>query len=156
VFGPTTVARLRGSEYRFARERSAGYAAALAERGLALEDLPIVEIPNDRAAGKTLVRELLAQHPGTTGLLAMSDVIALAACDAAREAGVRIPDGLSVVGFDDVAEAAAASPPLTTVRQPVAEKGRVAARAIFSAEPPRCQVLPVELVKRGTTAPPRV
>jgi DNA-binding LacI/PurR family transcriptional regulator len=154
-FGDSTVDRLRASEYRFSRERSAGYAAALAERGLALEALPIVEVPNDRTTGRRYVRELLAQQPGTTALLAMSDVIALAACDAAREAGLRVPEDLSVVGFDDVAEGAAAEPPLTTVRQPIAEKGRAAARLIFSADAPRCQVLPVELVVRGTTAPPR-
>jgi DNA-binding LacI/PurR family transcriptional regulator len=60
-----------------------------------------------------------------------------------------------VVGYDDVPEAAAADPPLTTIAQPIVEKGRLAARMIFERGPPRREVLPVKLVVRGTTAAPR-
>jgi DNA-binding LacI/PurR family transcriptional regulator len=74
---------------------------------------------------------------------------------AARDRGVRVPKDLSVVGYDDVPEAAAADPPLTTIAQPIVEKGRLAARMIFERGPPRREVLPVKLVVRGTTAAPR-
>jgi DNA-binding LacI/PurR family transcriptional regulator len=68
---------------------------------------------------------------------------------------VRVPEDLSLVGYDDVPEAAAADPPLTTIAQPIVEKGRLAARMIFERGPPRREVLPVKLVVRGTTAAPR-
>ena len=64
------------------------------------------------------------------------------------------PRDLSVIGYDDVADAATSEPPLTTIRQPIAEKGRLAARMIFDAGPPRKEILPVELVVRGSTARP--
>jgi LacI family transcriptional regulator len=86
----------------------------------------------------------------------MGDQFALAAIDTARELGLRVPDDLSVVGFDDIPVASQVSPPLTTVHQPLVEKGRIAAELLFgrrSAAAPI--VLPTELVVRGTTAPPR-
>ncbi len=85
----------------------------------------------------------------------MSDVLAMAAVDAARARGLRVPQDLSVVGFDDVPEAAAFEPPLTTVAQPIAEKGRLAARLILEGGPPRVERLAVKLVVRGSTAAPR-
>jgi DNA-binding LacI/PurR family transcriptional regulator len=154
-FGPIDVERLRTADYRFARDRAAGYAAALAERGLTLEALPVVETPNDRREAVGFASGLLERHPELTGILAMSDVIALAACEAVRARGLRVPQDLSVVGFDDVSEAAAGDPPLTTVSQPILEKGRLAAQLVFEAGPPRAELLPVRLVVRASTAGPR-
>jgi LacI family transcriptional regulator len=85
----------------------------------------------------------------------MGDVFALAAIDAAKELGLQVPDDLLVVGFDDIPMASQVTPPLTTVRQPLVEKGRIAAGLLVGrrrAEAPI--VLPTELVVRGTTAPP--
>ena len=65
----------------------------------------------------------------------MSDVLALAAIAEARRRGRRVPEDLSVVGYDDVPEAARADPPLTTVAQPIVEKGRLAAHMIFDPRP---------------------
>jgi DNA-binding LacI/PurR family transcriptional regulator len=152
-FGWVEAGRLRGCDLRFARDRVAGYADALAERGIALEDLAVMEAPNDRDAAVPYAAELLAARPETTAILAMSDVLAFAAIDAARSRGLRVPEDLSVVGFDDVPEAATSSPPLTTVSQPAVEKGRLAARLILEPGPPRAEVLPVKLVVRGSTAP---
>jgi DNA-binding LacI/PurR family transcriptional regulator len=156
--GPVEPERLRASEFRFERDRAAGYAAALEERGLALEDLKIVETPNERRAAERQVAALLEAHPEVTAVLALSDVLAFGAIDAARARGLRVPEDLSVVGFDDIAEAAACVPPLTTVAQPAVEKGRRAAQLVFevaAAGTPRCEVLEVSLVVRGSTAPPR-
>jgi len=154
-FGFIDADRLRAAEYKTERDRAAGYAAALAEHGIELDQLPIVESPNDRQAAARYAGELLGARPETTAILAMSDVLALAAIDAARAGGLRVPQDLSVVGFDDVPDAAAADPPLTTVAQPIVEKGRLAARLIFEGGPPRAETLPVKLIVRGSTAKPR-
>jgi len=147
--------RLRSAEYRTERERAAGYSAALAEHGIELDQLTIMESLNERQAGASHARELLAARPETTAIIAMSDVLALAAIDAARARGLRVPQDLSVVGFDDIPDAATADPPLTTVAQPIVEKGRIAARLIFEAGPPRTETLGVKLVERASTARPR-
>jgi DNA-binding LacI/PurR family transcriptional regulator len=154
-FGRVDAARALTCDHRFARDRVAGYAEALAERGLALEDAVIVEAPNDREAAVPYADELLRARPDTTAILAMSDVLAFAAIEAARARGLRVPEDLSVVGFDDVPEAATSNPPLTTVSQSAVEKGRAAARIILDRGPPRSVVLPVKLVVRGSTAAPR-
>jgi DNA-binding LacI/PurR family transcriptional regulator len=67
-------------------------------------------------------------HP--TALVAMSDIIAVGAMDVARKAGVRIPEDLSIVGFDDLPLASWVNPPLTTVAQPLRRKGKVAAEML--------------------------
>ena len=154
-FGPSAAERLRASEYPVPRERVEGYAEALAESGIELDRVPIVEAPNERRPAVPYADELLASHPEITAILAMSDVLAMAAADAARARGLRVPQDLSVVGFDDVPEAAAFEPPLTTVAQPIAEKGRLAARLILEGGPPRVERLAVKLVVRGSTAAPR-
>ena len=61
----------------------------------------------------------------------MSDMFAIGAIERARALGLRVPDDLSVVGFDDIPLASQLSPPLTTVRQPLVEKGRIAAELLF-------------------------
>ena len=67
-----------------------------------------------------------------------------------------MPGDLSVVGFDDIAEASMSDPPLTTVRQPTAKKGQRAAHLLLYAAEPRNEVLDVEFIVRGSTAPPAV
>jgi DNA-binding LacI/PurR family transcriptional regulator len=114
----------------------------------------------DPAREATLDLLRLAEPP--TAILAMSDIFAIGALQGAAEAGVAVPEQLSVVGFDDSPIAQQASPPLTTVSQPQEEKGRLAARylleevergsAAFSRS--RDTILPTELVVRGSTAPP--
>jgi LacI family transcriptional regulator len=77
--------------------------------------------------------------------------------EGARRAGVRVPEQLSVIGFDDLPDGADAPVPLTTIRQPVRELGRAAARlliATLDGEMPENVTLPVSLVVRGSTGPP--
>ena len=138
------------------RERLAGYAEALTAAGLAWDDVPIYEgHPNSRALGAAAVAALLAIDPPPTALLAMSDEIALGAIDGAHAAGRSVPEQLSVVGFDD---APAATPrDLTTIHQPLVDKGRAAGRMLLEAiagGTPADVTLPTELVVRGSTATP--
>jgi alanine racemase len=97
-----------------------------------------------------------------TAVLTMSDVTAIGLMNAALDAGVRVPDELSVVGFDDIPAAAWVWPRLTTVHQPIREKGRLAATRLIdeiaSGEPATesPELLPTRLVVRGSTAPARI
>jgi DNA-binding LacI/PurR family transcriptional regulator len=99
-------------------------------------------------------RLALAADPRPTALIAATDQLALGAIEAAREAGLGVPEDLSIVGFDDVPGAAWSRPGLTTVRQPLFEKGEVAGRLLTEHAAPRDVILPVELVVRGSTAAP--
>jgi DNA-binding LacI/PurR family transcriptional regulator len=124
------------------RERLAGFREALKASGARGDE------PDDLA-------EALAANERPTALLAGSDQRALAALEAARDAGLVVPHDLSIVGFDDIPGAAWSVPALTTVRQPLLRKGEIAGRMLTSAAAPgREVVLPVELVLRGSTARP--
>jgi len=146
-------ARRRAATYGVTRERLAGYADAIAAAGLEWDDVPIYEGVNVRELGGEAAIALLGHDPPPTALLAMSDEIALGAMRAARDAGVDVPGRLSVVGFDDVPAAAARE--LTTVCQPLVEKGRTAGRMLLEAiagGTPADVLLPTELVVRASTA----
>jgi DNA-binding LacI/PurR family transcriptional regulator len=118
--------------------------------------------PNAPEPAREAALELLRLSPPPTAILAMSDILAIGALEAAAEAGVTVPEQLSVVGFDDGPAAEHSAPPLTTVAQPHEEKGRLAAEWLLedierAAEPKRReQILPTELVVRESTAPRRV
>ena len=83
------------------------------------------------AAGARAFDSLPKVKDRPTGVLAMSDMAAIGVMSAAQAAGLRVPEDLSVVGFDDVPASAWTNPPLTTVRQPIVEKGRLAARLLI-------------------------
>lgn len=135
------------------RTRLAGYEEALTAAGLDWRAVPVAEAPENRVErGAEATRDLLERHPETTAVLAVSDQLALGALAAARAIGRGVPDELSVVGFDDVPAASWSRPGLTTVRQPLLEKGEVAGRMLVDPDAPREVVLPIELVVRGSTA----
>ncbi|MFD0690347.1 LacI family DNA-binding transcriptional regulator [Actinomadura fibrosa] len=160
--GPADGARLGAVTYAVVRHRLAGYLDALP----AGSRPPVVECGGNSAElGRAAALGLLAGPPEErpTAILAITDRLAEGALAAARELGVAVPGELSVVGFDDLPPAAAAVPPLTTVRQPLVRKGEVAARMLLDliagAAPgaggaPERVRLPAELVVRSTTAPP--
>jgi DNA-binding LacI/PurR family transcriptional regulator len=149
-----------------ARERLAGYRAALGDDFD--PGLVFTAYTNHPGTGKRLLAEMLEIDPMPTAVLVMSDALAAGVIRGAVEAGLRVPDDLSVVGYDDVPSAELTDPPLTTVAQPIEHKGELTALAILSAlaaengdeppagaaEPPKRTVLPTELVIRETTAPP--
>lgn len=135
---------------RVVRERIAGYLDAVSA------EVPVMEAGAfDHAAGVAAAGELLDAAP-ITAIAATSDTLAIAALDVARSRGLRVPEDLSVIGFDDAPEAERWS--LTTVRQPMREKGRLAAEMLHDLlngqAPAGIVELPAELVVRGTTGPP--
>jgi DNA-binding LacI/PurR family transcriptional regulator len=153
--GPVDKARRLAAEDSVTRDRFRGYEDAFTVAGISIDDVPIMESSNDRKTGTEMAAELFDAHPGITAVLAMSDVMALAAMEVAKDRGLAVPHDVSIVGFDDVREAAAATPPLTTINQGIVEKGRRAAHLIFDRGIPRKEVLPVKLMVRGSTAAPR-
>ena len=140
--------------YRVTAERLTGYEEAFATAGLGWDAVPIYEVHvNARTLAREAVPALLEHAP--TAVLGMSDELALGVVDGARAAGVEVPRDLSVVGFDDAPPAAPRG--LTTIRQPLVEKGRVAGRMLLEAiegGTPADVFLPTELVVRGSTARP--
>jgi LacI family transcriptional regulator len=139
-------------------ERLRGYRGALAAAGVMPD--PQLEVESDfqakgggRAAGQLFE---LADPP--TAIFAFNDMLAIGAMRAARAWGIRVPDELSIVGFDDTFEASIVTPPLTTVRQPLAEMGRMAVGLLVRLlHNQRIEALHVELetklVVRESTAP---
>lgn len=109
--------------------RMQGAIEGLATAGLTPDDdqVSIIEVPCTRSGGVTAFRTLWGRDERPTAMVAFSDIIAFGILDAAREAGVEVPDQLSVSGFDDLAEASWTTPSLTTIRQPILAKGRLAA-----------------------------
>jgi LacI family transcriptional regulator len=142
------------------RDRLAGYQSALADYGLQLQPELIAEGDFLKPRAIVAARQLLASQPRPTAILASNDVSAFGVLEVARELGLRIPEDLSLVGFDDIPEAANVHPPLTTVRQPLEQMGRVAARMLLHAmrEPNRVAErveLPTELLVRASTSIPK-
>ena len=132
-------------------DRQSGYVAALCDRGLAVDPDLIVEGDFTEAGGYAAMQRLLCLHPDA--VFAASDMMAIGALRAIRETGLRVPDDIAVVGFDDIPIAARTDPPLTTVRQPIHRTGAVAAQTLIDLiEHPnthiRRVVLPTELVIR--------
>ncbi|MEH1057868.1 LacI family DNA-binding transcriptional regulator [Micromonospora sp. CPCC 206171] len=149
--GPVRLAGADAARHPTTRGRLAGFADALAAVGVDWPDLTLLNATgNSRAAGAEAVAGFFAGDDPPTAVLAASDVLALGALDALGERAATV----SVTGFDDVAEAAAAG--LTTVRQPAEEKGRIAAELLL--DPPVDAaagqiLLPTELVVRTSTRP---
>ncbi len=140
------------------RHRLEGHRAALAAHGV--EDDPALTVhgPYDRRSGYDATVELLRRAPELTAVVAANDTVALGACAALRDKGLRTPDDVSVAGFDDLPFSVDAVPALTTVRLPLHEAGARAGRiAMGKEEPPPGGVATVhgELMVRGSTAGPR-
>jgi DNA-binding LacI/PurR family transcriptional regulator len=153
-FGSVDPERRRTARYAVTRDRLAGYGDALASAGIDIDRVPIIEVLNKRGAAARATAELLSVHRETSAILGMTDLMALGALDHAKSAGIAVPGRLSVVGFDDIPAAVSSDPPLTTIAQPLREKGRLAAKLMFDEGPPQNEVLPVELIVRGSSGRP--
>ena len=141
-------------------ERLAGYQAALTAAGIAPDPDLVVASDYEFAPGAEAAAVLLDVPKPPTAIFAFNDAIALGVLRAAYERGLRVPDDVSVVGFDDIKYATIVSPALTTVRQPLAEMGRNGVSLLLRLmENPRHVnrriELPTRLVVRESTAPPR-
>ena len=151
--GPRTLV----STYDVDDERLAGVGEALAEAGLSLDDMPIIEACGSSeetrhyGSAADLVLDNLAR---ATAVIVLGGELAIGLLSAARRRGLAVPADLSVVGFDDPPAAAIAEPPLTVIAAPVAETARIATRLLLAGSAPQHIELPVELVLRGSTSPP--
>jgi DNA-binding LacI/PurR family transcriptional regulator len=155
--GHLTVHHLAGPQRWYAaRDRLAGWRAALAARGR--DEPPVVEGDWSAASGYT-AGLALAADPAATAVFAANDDMAIGLMRALLESGRRVPEDVSVVGFDDIPVAAYVTPPLTTVRQPfdaVAVQGLgLLVHAIENPDSPPAPASdpPIDLVVRSSTAP---
>jgi DNA-binding LacI/PurR family transcriptional regulator len=151
--GPTDAAAVAKSTYSDTRNRLAGYLSVLEPAGIDAAALPIYETQNDRPTVFAALEHLMGLSERPTALLCMSDRIALYALDWLAARGIRVPQDISVMGFDGIPEAALSEPALTTIAQPIAEIGRRAVESILAGEGPRRQTLPVERIIRASTGP---
>jgi len=154
--GHTAIAHLAGpAGWLEAEARARGFADELAAAGLA----PAAQLAGDWTAdsGYAAGRELLARG-GFTAVFCANDQMALGMLHAARDAGIAVPAQLSVVGFDDIGEAAHYAPALTTLRQDFPELGRRAVAALLAqlgtGPEPGAAPAPVLVVRSSTAAPP--
>ena len=154
--GHATVHHLTGpADWSEARERERAWRDALTAAGA-----PVPEpLPGDWSAASGYERgKLLAVDPSVTAVFAANDQLALGVLLALHEAGRRVPEDVSVIGYDDIPEAAFFTPPLTTVRQDFAALGRRSLALLLDqiggAQPatPTAVVIPTELVVRRSTA----
>lgn len=140
--------------------REAGYRAALEHAGIRFDPELVRVGKYEPELSREPAAALLTGPDRATAVFAANDLSALAVIEVAREHGLRVPEDLSVVGFDDVPEAARTEPGLTTVRQSMQELGSTAARMLLELIDGRTPAvtherLPTELVRRSTTAPPK-
>ena len=148
-----------GPTESIASRRLTGYRQGLALGGIRLRDDRVVVGAGSFDGGVAAFHRVWEDGLRPTAVLAMSDVMAIGVLWAARELGLRLPEDLSVVGFDDLDVAPHSNPPLTTVHQPIRQKGEEAVRQLLrmisspDANRPEHKTLETRLIIRGSTAP---
>ncbi|MDY7086231.1 MAG: substrate-binding domain-containing protein [Actinomycetota bacterium] len=136
-----------------------GYHAALAQHGLTGDPELMVAGPFSFETGFAAALKLLGRDARPSALFASNDSQALGAIEAARTLGLRVPEDVSVIGFDDISTARWSAPPLTTVRQPFADMGRTAMRRLLrliageELSSPRVELATQLIVRKSTAAP---
>ncbi|MER6123435.1 LacI family DNA-binding transcriptional regulator [Streptomyces sp. NPDC001795] len=141
-----------------ARGRERGYRTAHQARGLEPDPALIMSGDFTRASGHRLMREALARGLEFTAVMAATDMVAAGALTALHEAGLRVPDGVSLAGYDDIPFARDLYPPLTTVHVPHEELGRLAVRTVLGrspGDPDEHLLLGTHVVVRASVAAPR-
>lgn len=140
--------------------RAIGYRQVLEEADIPFEPELVVESKAGLAGGYESMRQLLALAKPPTAVFTHNDVLAAGAMRAIADAGLTVPEDISVVGYDDTASSSYLNPALTTIKFPVAEMGRQAGQIILqlaqdeASVPTQTLLLPIELVIRASTAPP--
>jgi len=134
ALGHRRVAHIKGpARYMCSEDRYRGYCDALADAGISYDPALVVQGDFLASGGAIWARELLALSDRPTAIFAANDDMAAGVLRAAEEAGLRVPDDVAVVGFDDATPASLMRPPLTTVSQPFFEMGRRAATLLLDA-----------------------
>lgn len=160
--GHRRIAVLSGPEgVSTSTDRVAGYLEALREAGLAGDRGQIIFGEFSEASGYSMVRQILQARPLPTAIFAANNFIAYGVMRALREAGLGVPDDISVIAFDDLPPEWVFDPFLTAVSQPAYEIGTKSAEVLLErlagAEPegPPGIVLPSQLIVRRSTMPPK-
>lgn len=142
-----------------ARGRVQGIRNALAEFGIPPNSLPVIETPYGIQNGAIAFQAAIERHPTATAIMCVNDVLALGALSAARQAGLSVPNDISITGFDDIEIALLAEPALTTVHVPHRDMGQRAARMLLDMLQDGTKgervALPTEIVMRGSLGPVR-
>ncbi|MER2492092.1 LacI family DNA-binding transcriptional regulator [Catenovulum sediminis] len=134
------------------RRRLDGYLKAAEQHNYQIKSNRIWHVPkNTYELAKQAAHEALTSHPLPDCLICMSDNIASAALNIAREMNIRVPEQLKIVGFDDIPEASRLSPPLTTICQKSREKGKTAALKLIQGKLQDKTILPSQLVIRSSS-----
>jgi len=159
--GHTKIGFIGGrSDLQDASQRESGFRETMGQHQLPVVDEWVVQGEYEARKAFQLAMSLLAKNRRPTAIFAANDQMAYGVIDAARILGLKVPEDLSVGGFDDLEGSAEFLPALTTVAQPMPDLGRVAARYLLDvlnlAEPPGIlrKRLPARLVSRSSTAPP--
>lgn len=143
------------TEYTMARQRRDGYRSALVDAGISLDDRLEVSAAFDAASGHRAIDSILDRRVEVDAVFAASDVVAIGVIGGLVARGLRVPQDVAVVGFDDIPIAAYLDPPLTTIRVPAFELGLSAGRLLVDlladGEVPPRTILPAALVVRGSS-----
>ncbi|WP_342113519.1 LacI family DNA-binding transcriptional regulator [Pseudoduganella sp. OTU4001] len=157
--GHRRIAFIRGNAYTGQSDlRERGYAAALADAGLELDPALVCQGDFSEASGMQCAHKLLELPEPPTAIFAANDGMALGVMNAIREKGLRIPEDISVIGFDDIPAAAMTRPPLTTLRHPFEAMAQATVQELvrrIRGEPGRRHRIefPSEFVVRESTGP---
>jgi LacI family transcriptional regulator len=139
-----------------ARDRMSGFRAGLADERLGADAVRILDGPFTRDGGYEVAEKLVAEGLDVTCVFAVNDVMAVGAMAAFRDAGLSVPEDVSVAGFDDIATLRDLVPPLTTVHLPLEDMGRQAARLALEVRPsakPRVIEVHGDVILRQSTRP---
>jgi DNA-binding LacI/PurR family transcriptional regulator len=163
--GHRTIAFMRGQPYSSDSDaRWEGIVQVAQDLGLSIRPELTIQLEKDLTSpelGYPVVAQLLAHHRSFTAVISFNDVAAIGCIRALHDAGLRVPQDVSVVGFDDIKEAAFQTPSLTTIRQPLQQMGELAVQLLLQQlrpsdgkTPPQVAVEP-ELIVRESTGPSR-
>jgi DNA-binding LacI/PurR family transcriptional regulator len=154
--GFASVQRQREAHFHVQRARLAGLAEAFDAVGADWNHVPVVErFDHSLEAGASAAAQLLDHDPQITALICTSDILALGALEEARRRGLRVPQDITITGFDGIAQAVQAG--ITTVDQPILDKGREAGKLLLNGPDPgrpRTVTLSTKLVLGTTSARP--
>ena len=161
--GHRHIAFMRGQPFSSdSDDRWRSLVAVARELGIEIRPEMTVQLERDLTSpelGYPVVQELLRHRRPFTAIVSFNDIAAIGAIRALRDANLRVPEDVSVIGFDDIQVAAYHNPRLTTIRQPLHDMGETAARILLQRvqgfkDYPEEFAVPPELIIRETTAPP--
>lgn len=164
--GHRTIAVMRGQPYSSDSDaRWQGIVEVARDFGLSIQPELTIQLEKDLTSpelGYPVVQQLLAHHRSFTAVISFNDVAAIGCIRALHDSGLRVPQDVSVVGFDDIKEAAFQTPSLTTVRQPLQKMGELAVELLLqrvgsaNGKTPSHVAAEPELVVRESTGPSRL